>query len=411
MLTWGADESPDANRDEYYHDDPIEKNSARPGKRSLSVLAALVLIFAGFQFVQTTLASNISLNSGSVLQFGQGIAMTSACSGNAILTVTPTSTFTNVSGGAGTFYFNSVTVSGIPSTCNGSDFTINAFGNSGDSALAIFKTSSTDAVIYDNSGTFTGGVGTADQSISSATGTFTLTFSAPVASSTSVYKLTIQSGAHVPQPCWETLTCAVGATGAGGGTIFYASTPAFTESNSPCSSNCHYLEWAPAGWSKDSSVSTLGLNGSATTDPTLVWSKSGVASTAFGYSFSGYSNTATIIASYGAVSASNLFAAGAAHAYQGNSKTDWFLPSGDEAILMGTYWSSLSSGEKSSRFGTQATGGYWTSTEATNNIPCGTPTWRACGATSNAFEFGLGNSPNFDGLNRISYGVRPIRAF
>ena len=93
-----------------YHDDPIDLNfKPKKGKLS-SVLALLLLIVGGTFLVQNTLAANISLNSGGAVEFGQGVAMTAACSGANVLTVTPTSSFINVSG-AGSHYFNSVRVS------------------------------------------------------------------------------------------------------------------------------------------------------------------------------------------------------------------------------------------------------------------------------------------------------------
>ena len=100
--------------------------------------------------VQTTLAANISLNTGSPLEFGQGISATTACSGATNLTITPNSTFVN-SSGAGAHYFSSVTVSNIPSNCQGFDFTINAYNNSSSTPLALFNSTSTSAVVYNNS--------------------------------------------------------------------------------------------------------------------------------------------------------------------------------------------------------------------------------------------------------------------
>ena len=179
--------------DDFYHDDPIEEIS----KKSLrsKFLSTGVVIVGSIFFLQSTLAGNISLNSGRGIEFGQGVSQAVACSGDTDLTLTPRSTFTN--GSPGAHYLQSVTVSNIPTSCYGDDFTINAYNNSSSTPLALFNTTSTNAVVYNNNGTFELGVGTlADASITSGSGLFTLTFTNPVALSSSVFKLTIQSGLH-----------------------------------------------------------------------------------------------------------------------------------------------------------------------------------------------------------------------
>jgi hypothetical protein len=140
-------------REDFYSDDPIEETPNPIKRKFSSVLAFILLLVGGTYLVQTTLAANISLNSGSPIQFGQGVSATTACSGATNLTITPNSSFVNASGG-GAHYFSSVTVSNIPSSCNGKDFTINAFGNTSSAPLAIFNSTSTNAVVYSNAGTF-----------------------------------------------------------------------------------------------------------------------------------------------------------------------------------------------------------------------------------------------------------------
>jgi hypothetical protein len=80
----------------------------------------------------STLAASINLNSGAPVEFGQGVAQTAACSGDNSIIVTPTSTFINEEE-AGAFYFTSVTLSDIPTECQGADFKIVAYDQSGDS--------------------------------------------------------------------------------------------------------------------------------------------------------------------------------------------------------------------------------------------------------------------------------------
>lgn len=181
--------------DEHYHDDPSNLDQISDRKKLPSFVAFLLLVFGGTYFVQTTLAANISLNTGAPVEFGQGITQAAACSGATNLTVTPNSTFVNASGG-GAHYFSSVTVSNIPSNCHGKDFTINAYGNSDSAPLNLFNSTSKSAVVYNNAGTFQLGIGSAGLNISSGFGTFTLTFINPVATSASVFKVTVQSSAH-----------------------------------------------------------------------------------------------------------------------------------------------------------------------------------------------------------------------
>ena len=179
----------------YYHDDPDDFNQ-KPQKRKFpAIFGALLLLIGGGFFVQTTLAANVSLNTGNPIEFGQGITATTACSGATNLTITPTATFTNSSGGGG-FYFSSVTVSNIPTSCYGKDFTLNAYGNTDNAPLALFNTTSTNAVIYNSAGTFEAGIGGTGLSVSSGSGSFTATFANPVALSSSVSKISIQSSDH-----------------------------------------------------------------------------------------------------------------------------------------------------------------------------------------------------------------------
>ena len=179
---------------DFYHDDPIEVEQPRR-RNFLGIFALIVSLICGGLYIQSTLAANITLNSRAPVEFGQGFTTTAACSGSTLLRVTPQSTFTNASNG-GTFYFSSVSVSNIPASCNGVDFTINAFGQSDSSPLAIFNSTSTNAVVFNNAGTFQLGSSVTGASITSSSGAFTITFSTPVAASSSVYKLTIQSSVH-----------------------------------------------------------------------------------------------------------------------------------------------------------------------------------------------------------------------
>ena len=181
-------------RDDYYHDDPVENSYGRNFFTRILVAASLVL--GSIYLFQTTFAANVSLNSGESIQFGQGLTQAVACSGSSSLTLSSGSTFVNGAGSSGAHYFNSVTVSGIPNSCYGTDFVITAYDNSNSTPLTIFNSTSTEAVVYNNNGTFTRGIGSNGSTVSSGSGTFTITFDSPVALASSVYKLAIQSKKH-----------------------------------------------------------------------------------------------------------------------------------------------------------------------------------------------------------------------
>ena len=223
---------------DFYHDDPIEEISKTKSRFKFLTTGAIIL--GSIFYFQSTLAGNISLSSGTGIEFGQGFSQAVACSGNTDLTLTPRSSFIN--GSPGAHYLNSVTVSGIPDSCFGVDFTINAYGDSDNSPLALFNSTSTNAVVYDEAGTFSLGTGSNGMTLTGSAGTFTVTFTVPVAQSSSVFKLTMQSGTHAPR------IYDVGERGPGGGIVYYVSAAPFTSTGSNCNTACKYLEVAPATW-------------------------------------------------------------------------------------------------------------------------------------------------------------------
>jgi hypothetical protein len=321
--------------EDFYHDDPIEEIS----KKSLrsKFLSTGVVIVGSIFFLQSTLAGNISLNSNRGIEFGQSVSQAVACSGSTDLTLTPRSSFANGSGASGAHYLNSIIVSNIPNSCYGVDFTIQAFGNSSSTPLALFNSTSTKAVVYDNNGAFSPGVGSSGMNITSGTGAFTVTFNTPVAQSSTVFKLTIQSGLNTP------FVYQVGDRGPGDGFIYYVNQSGFscgalhTTAGSPTGGKCKYLEVAASDWNTGS-------------DPTKAWAVSAYQSAdisaiandvdAYGYLDAlgvglGYKNSIAIVNQNGAYNqSSNDYAAGAARAYAGGSQNDWYLPSTAELNLL-----------------------------------------------------------------------------
>jgi hypothetical protein len=91
--------------------------------------------------VGTTLASNISLNAGAPVEFGQGVMATTACDENGIM-ITPQATFVN-NGDDSDFLFTMLTVTDVSSDCDGKTFTIKAYKNGQNTALALYQTNGT----------------------------------------------------------------------------------------------------------------------------------------------------------------------------------------------------------------------------------------------------------------------------
>jgi len=356
---------------DYYHDDPIEPTPSPSGRLSGFIKLGF-LVSVGALFVQTTLAANINLGGNQRVEFGQGITATTACSGATNVTITPYSSFTNASG-AGAFYFSSVKVSNVPSSCYGDDFTIKAFGNTSSAQLAIFNTTSTNAVVYNNAGTFQLSGGPSGISITSGSGTFTITFTNPVALASSVFKITIESSEHI-----EPYT--VGSTGPGGGKIFYIATTPFA-CGPALELTCSYLEAAP----------TTGTN--SWTDANYLWS--GNVTTAIGASASGtaigsgYKNTLAMVGQAGGGNTAGR-AGTVARAYRGPSNlSDWYLPSLDELTQLYQNQAIVSI--------SNAFDDFWSSTES--------------GSGNALIEWMQGDGGVYGNDKNSLNAVRPIRAF
>ena len=383
-------------------DDPNDPGPNKAKRKFSSILALLTLVFSGVYFLQTTLAANISINSGPI-EFGQGIVQTPACSGNNNLTLTPNSSFANASGG-GAYYLSSITVSNIPNSCYGADFIITAYGSSGNSPLATFNTNSTSAVVYDNSGTFEAGVGGAGLTVSGNSGSFTTTFTSPVALATAIYKLTLESVPHTAS------SYNVGDLGPGGGRIFYKDLagfncgPTFSSTGSPSGGKCTYLEVAPDTWTSPSDATTvlLGNRNDAAQisgvrlDASVVFDPSDVGL--------GYKNSLAFQADSRAIPNTGIRFV---RDYNGGALSDWYVPDSTELNIL-VYWSKGLSPVLNARSTSSAaitngnfnTGYYYYSSSQTGSAPFG--------AYIQSFNNGavVTNQWSDAGMR-----VRPIRAF
>jgi hypothetical protein len=357
---------------DFYHDDPVSEESSIVSKKLSGFLALLLLAVGGF-YLQSTLAANITVSSGRGIEFGQAQSQLVACSGDTNLILTPSSKFINVVG-TGAHYLNSVTVSEIPSTCDGKDFSIMAYGDSDSTPLPIFYTSSTEALIYNNAGVFSASYSAT--TVASSTGKFTVTFNAPAATSLSIKKIVLQSKIHVPKTCAQGGNCAVDETGPGGGKVFFVSA-GFASVGSQCSTFCKYLEVAPSGWG----TSPVNFGGyydfSYSDDPAFPWDtryptygilNGGASGEKVG---TGFANSEAIRLNNSA-GVSN--AATIARRYAGAGLTDWYLPAVKEVVVLCRFVQGLTSttgnelcdpstSRTRSGYSNKNSGGYWSSTE------------------------------------------------
>ena len=180
-------------------------NAATPRRKknnNLKSLAGLATV-AAIAVLGSTLAANLSLNSGNAIEFGQGVSVTSACDDNGI-TVTPSVRFMNAAN-AGTFYLSTIALSGVDlsatTKCVGKTFTLNAYDDSSATPLQLATSSGGSTPItsatFANSSVGNTFVGTTGISVSgtgnSSSGTVTLGFGTPSSTSGAVYKITLQS--------------------------------------------------------------------------------------------------------------------------------------------------------------------------------------------------------------------------
>jgi hypothetical protein len=296
---------------------PHPKLSTAPKQIKVAIgIFALV----GAATIGTTLASNISLNGGGNVEFGQGVAQTTACDSNVILT--PTSTFVNSEGG-GDFLFTSVTVSDISESCFGKIFTIKAYKNGENAPLDLYRTgfnggsytSYSEIQINNFGGNFTlenAGL-LSDDITSTDSDNFTVSFvtegpppSEALASALDVDRITIESADIVYE---------IGDVGPSGGVIIYA---AETRQNWG-----RYIEVAPADWNgSDGDVANAAWCSNTFLDVNS-------ATTAIGFA---EANTDRMIAPNCSSGIGVL-----ARSYQGGGNTDWSVPTSAEMLLISNY--------------------------------------------------------------------------
>lgn len=121
-----------------------KKSSSRGSSRPVLAVVGLVALAA----LSTTLAGNISMNSGNAVEFGQGVSVTAACDVTGGITVAPSASFVNASTGTGVFNLGTIAFSGIDSTCAGKVFTMKAYDNTAGSAPLTLVTVGSTPTLY-----------------------------------------------------------------------------------------------------------------------------------------------------------------------------------------------------------------------------------------------------------------------
>jgi hypothetical protein len=172
------------------------ENSSRPARKKSSS-SKVMLGLAGIAAVAllgSTLAANISLNGGSGVEFGQGVALTTACDDS--ITSTPAATFVNAANGGG-FNFSTVAFSNVSSACWGKTFTLKAYGDTSATPLNLTTVSSTAyssaTFTFTTGSTTSPGIATSGWTPSATDSRLSLGFTGAQATSGAVYKLTLES--------------------------------------------------------------------------------------------------------------------------------------------------------------------------------------------------------------------------
>jgi hypothetical protein len=330
-----ADESFDDDfyHEDFYHDDPEQETNDKPDRKKNIVIgfcASVVLLISAIFYLPSSIGGRITINTGTNVDFGKGISANVACSGNTSLTMTPYASFIN-SAESLTNYLSSIKVSNIPTNCRGAAFTIKAYGGSDSTPLSLFNTNSNAAIIntFNSNDSWAGAAGISVSASADST-EFTVTFTSPVALSSNVVKITLESSK----------TYYVGGPGPGGGIIFYIS-PTDFNCGPELTAKCKYLEAAPTNWNGGVENPYIPWAQSTPIDYRLTTvnnatSPQTATATAIG---SGYANTLAAWNQGNKTSTTSAIASAYNHTVTVNGVVfdDWYLGSKDEVTQMGKW--------------------------------------------------------------------------
>jgi hypothetical protein len=206
--------------------------------------------------------------------------------------------------------------------------------------------------------------------------------------------------------------CVVGDPGPGGGIVYYVDNAGFScgasysSTGSPTGGLCNYLEVAPSGWNTDGDAGNLvwavamkqHADVSGIDDDTYPADNN-----AAGIGL-GFKNSELIVAQGNDITT----AAGAARAYAGGSKTDWYLPTATELNLLCQWNRGVTQVVT-----TKCSGGTLNSgTGATNSGFVGSSYWSSSEEDATwAWLQSFNNGNQGDNWKNGTIYVRPVRAF
>ena len=107
----------------------FDSPSKQPGKKKLGYTLIASACLAGVIAIGSTFTSNIALNGGGEVEFGQGKITTTTCDPDGIL-VTPITSFYNKEGPS-SFTFNAIQVENVSANCAGKDLIIRVHNSNG----------------------------------------------------------------------------------------------------------------------------------------------------------------------------------------------------------------------------------------------------------------------------------------
>ena len=189
---------------------PRGRAKSSSNKKTIRIAVALGAV-ALVGVLSSTLAANITINSGANVEFGQGLAGAAACDSS--LTLTPISGFKNTSGSTGVFTFDSITVTdantngtnGGLSNCVGNYIKLAAYDSSTATPLTLSTSNGVGYQTFEVKIGSTNSNGLASVTLATTSGSanlsttsksFTLGFftnSTQTATAGSVYKITVES--------------------------------------------------------------------------------------------------------------------------------------------------------------------------------------------------------------------------
>jgi hypothetical protein len=178
-----------------YSDDPqLEPSERKPFLASILKVGALSVAAV----LGTTFAANININSGGNGEFGQGVSITTACSGSESISIKPSSAFDSTQS---KFKVNKFVLSNIPANCLNKDFLISIYSDVSvisldtgvDTARVVYKGAQTTQVYSGLSGANTLGASISSASVSGGYGSFALDLTGSTPLAENVKKITLQS--------------------------------------------------------------------------------------------------------------------------------------------------------------------------------------------------------------------------